>query len=98
MLDADGNGDAEFTGWNAAFRAIELFVRKRDRKDEWLFRLNVIDAASNLRYVLHARQDVDVLRCRPELLPCDFAYPKVTGSCSVATASEGRHARVDLQG
>jgi hypothetical protein len=51
VRDAAG-GTAEFNDKFEADRAIELFIGTRDRKEEWLFRLNVVHKAHNLRYRL----------------------------------------------
>jgi hypothetical protein len=77
MRDFDGGDVAEFQEKVDADRAIELFIRTRDRQDEWFFRLDVVHLASNLRYHLDpiCRGDT-LLYCRPALLPLDYRVPK----------------------
>lgn len=52
MRDVEGGNIAEFNYKLDADRAVELFIRTRDRQEEWLFRLDVVHAASNLCYHL----------------------------------------------
>jgi hypothetical protein len=77
MVDADEGRVAEFNAKIDADRAIERFVRPRDRQDEWLFRLDVEHAASNLCYHLDPISHGDeCVQHRPLLRPIDYRVPK----------------------
>jgi hypothetical protein len=77
MRDVDGMEIAEFSSKLDADRAIENFIRTRDRKEEWSFRLDVEHATSNLCYHLVPIYRGDqFLHHRPTLLPIDYRVPK----------------------
>lgn len=77
MGDVDRMEIAEFSSKLDADRAIENFIRARDRKEEWLFRLDVEHAAANLCYHLNPIYRGDqFLYHLPTLLPIDYRVPK----------------------
>lgn len=89
MRSVEDGSVAEFVDKLDADRAIEKFIRARDRQEEWLFRLDIEHRASNLCYHLDPvyRGD-EFLYVRPALLPIDYRVPKSHWKLLAADGSE----------